>query len=311
MAGGGCGSSAAIASLLQNQRVSSSSDAFFFYGSSFPLGSRSMVSFEDANGGNESKNSFFHAFDHHEIGEEDMDDYFHQPEKKRRLTTEQVHFLEKNFELENKLEPERKIQLAKDLGLQPRQVAIWFQNRRARWKTKQLEKEYEDLQASYNSLKSDCDSLLKENDKLKAEVLVLTDELLIKARGVKNSKPANTSSRGPLENPIACSNQEEEGISTVPFKQEDICPGKSEILDSDSPNGGHSPLIEHGDSSYAFEPDPSDTSLDEEDLQNENLQHPCVFPKLEETQDEYPIPSANSCHFGFPPEDQAFWPWPY
>ncbi|KAF8005580.1 hypothetical protein BT93_K0007 [Corymbia citriodora subsp. variegata] len=310
MAAGGCGGSA-IASLLQNRRASSSSDAFFFYGSSFSVGSRSMVSFEDASGANVSRNSFFQAFDPHEIGEEDLDDYFHQPEKKRRLTTEQVHFLEKNFEQENKLEPERKIQLAKDLGLQPRQVAIWFQNRRARWKTKQLEKEYEDLQASYNSLKADCDGLLQENDKLKSEVVVLTDKLLVKARGTRNSKPPNAPSRGPPENPIACSAAEEERISTVPFKQEDACPGKSETSDSDSPNGGYSPLIERGESSYAFEPDLSDSSQDEEDVRNENLQHLCIFPKLEETREDYPIPSTSSCHFGFAPEDQAFWPWPY
>ena len=70
-------------------------------------------------------------------------------------------------------EPERKVQLAKDLGLQPRQVAIWFQNRRARWKTKQMEKDYDVLQASYNSLKADYESLRKETDKLKAEVIAL------------------------------------------------------------------------------------------------------------------------------------------
>ncbi|KAL2898397.1 Homeobox-leucine zipper protein HOX21 [Bienertia sinuspersici] len=63
-------------------------------------------------------------------------------EKKKRLNLEQVKTLEKHFEQGNKLEPERKIQLAKALNLQPRQVAIWFQNRRARWKTKQLEKDY-------------------------------------------------------------------------------------------------------------------------------------------------------------------------
>ncbi|GKA37431.1 leucine zipper, homeobox-associated, homeodomain-like protein [Tanacetum coccineum] len=61
-------------------------------------------------------------------------------EKKRRLNLEQVKALEKSFELENKLEANHKRQLARALGLQPRQVALWFQNRRARWKTKQLEK---------------------------------------------------------------------------------------------------------------------------------------------------------------------------
>ncbi|KVH92766.1 Helix-turn-helix motif-containing protein [Cynara cardunculus var. scolymus] len=90
-------------------------------------------------------------------------------EKKRRLTPEQVHMLEKSFEEENKLEPERKTELAKKLGLQPRQVAVWFQNRRARWKTKTLEKDYDRLRSSYDTLTTDFDSMVKENEKLKAE----------------------------------------------------------------------------------------------------------------------------------------------
>ncbi|GMN45380.1 hypothetical protein TIFTF001_014586 [Ficus carica] len=44
--------------------------------------------------------------------------------KKRRLSSDQVKALEKYFEVENKLEPERKAKLADELGLQPRQVAI-------------------------------------------------------------------------------------------------------------------------------------------------------------------------------------------
>ncbi|KAK9116930.1 hypothetical protein Sjap_015877 [Stephania japonica] len=37
-------------------------------------------------------------------------------EKKRRLSVDQVKALEKNFEVENKLEPERKVKLAQELG---------------------------------------------------------------------------------------------------------------------------------------------------------------------------------------------------
>lgn len=93
-----------------------------------------------------------------------------QLEKKRRLTIEQVRSLEKNFEAENKLEPERKMRLAKELGLRPRQVAIWFQNRRARWKTKQLERDYETLESDYKRLKADYEQVLSEKNHLKAEV---------------------------------------------------------------------------------------------------------------------------------------------
>ncbi|KAJ0817099.1 putative transcription factor homeobox-WOX family [Helianthus annuus] len=98
-------------------------------------------------------------------------------EKKRRLSTEQVRMLERSFEEENKLEPERKTELAKKLGLQPRQVAVWFQNRRARWKTKTLERDYDRLKSSFDILTSDFDSIVKENEKLKAEVLSLTGKL--------------------------------------------------------------------------------------------------------------------------------------
>lgn len=112
--------------------------------------------------------------DQDQVGEEDnlSDDGSHMMlgEKKKRLNLEQVRALEKSFELGNKLEPERKMQLAKALGLQPRQIAIWFQNRRARWKTKQLERDYDSLKKQFDVLKSDNDSLLAHNKKLHAEV---------------------------------------------------------------------------------------------------------------------------------------------
>jgi len=103
--------------------------------------------------------------------EEDLsDDGSQAGEKKRRLNMEQVKTLEKSFELGNKLEPERKMQLARALGLQPRQIAIWFQNRRARWKTKQLEKDYDLLKRQYEAIKADNDALQAQNQKLQTEV---------------------------------------------------------------------------------------------------------------------------------------------
>ncbi|KAK4754704.1 hypothetical protein SAY87_002808 [Trapa incisa] len=120
---------------------------------------------------------------------EELYEYYDEqmPEKKRRLTIEQVHLLEKSFEEENKLEPDRKTELAKKLGLQPRQVAVWFQNRRARWKTKQLERDYDILKSSYDSLLLNYDSISKENEQLRSQLISLNEKL--QAREVTGGDP--------------------------------------------------------------------------------------------------------------------------
>lgn len=110
-----------------------------------------------------------------------------QPGEKRarRLTVEQVRALEKAFDVDNKLEPERKVQLANQLALQERQVAVWFQNRRARWKTKQMERDFHSLKKKMELLKSDHDKLMKEKELLEAEVLRLKCELNSKEKAMK------------------------------------------------------------------------------------------------------------------------------
>ncbi|KAK7406651.1 hypothetical protein VNO78_08280 [Psophocarpus tetragonolobus] len=90
--------------------------------------------------------------------------------KKRKLSVEQVNLLEQNFGNEHKLESERKDRLAMELGLDPRQVAVWFQNRRARWKNKKLEEEY-------SSLKKSHEATLLEKCHLETQVLKLKEQL--------------------------------------------------------------------------------------------------------------------------------------
>ncbi|POO00032.1 Octamer-binding transcription factor [Trema orientale] len=303
--------------LLQEERLPSNSEVlkslWIPSSSSSFQGSKSMVSFENGGKGDSTDGSFFEQLDKDENGDDDYDGCFHQPGKKRRLSTTQVQFLEKNFELENKLEPDRKLQLAKELGLQPRQVAIWFQNRRARYKTKQLEKEYDSLKASFDRLKSDYDNLLKESETLKNEVNSLKEKLVIKEKGSKenleNAEPENPTLKTVSET-----------VSNVVMgvcKQEDASSAKSDVFDSDSPHyaENYCSMLEPADSSHVFEPaDHSDFSQDEDDTNNLMSQSlfppplPC-FPKLEACY--YDGTPASSCNFGFQVEDQSFNFWPY
>ncbi|KAL4559236.1 hypothetical protein LXL04_031371 [Taraxacum kok-saghyz] len=286
--------------LLTNKRVHCSSslnpvDSFFVSQSASFQGSRSILSFEDRGKG--SVGQIFQPFDHDDNGDDEYDEYFHQPEKKRRLTADQVRFLEKSFESDNKLEPERKIQLAKELGLQPRQVAIWFQNRRARWKTKQLEKDYDDLQESYNKLKANFENLVKEKEKLKSEVDELSDKLMIQEKGTSDSSSTKSPSEPQLCQPIPdCGYEEDLSKNMDPAYK---------------PEGNLDVVFEGGDSSYIFEQEQSDVSLDEENNNFGKIFLPSgegyTSPKIENVDPH----SVNSYYLGLPGDDQGFGFWSY
>ncbi|KAG6389976.1 hypothetical protein SASPL_151451 [Salvia splendens] len=272
----------------------------------FSLGSNTMLNFGAGGGGKRSRNMVYSSLDQEEFGEDYLDEYYNQQEKKRRLTVDQVQFLERSFEADNRLEPERKTQLAEELGLQPRQIAVWFQNRRARWKTKQLETDYETFHARYETLKSNYDNLLKENDKLKEEVMVklnlefgykflkvwpfLMCLILYQVLRLKqNDLGGDTDKESPqLLNfkglPEVIPEDEESNVQSS---------AKSETSNVGSPRlsgGVHSPVLESGGTSHVFGCDYSDSSRIRED----NIQEP-----------DYVLPLSSFYH-GFPVEDHAF-----
>ncbi|KAB1222396.1 Homeobox-leucine zipper protein HAT14 [Morella rubra] len=94
--------------------------------------------------------------------------------KKLRLSKEQSAFLEESFKEHSTLNPKQKLALAKQLNLRPRQVEVWFQNRRARTKLKQTEVDCE-------YLKRCCETLTQENRRLQKELQEL--------RALKTSQP--------------------------------------------------------------------------------------------------------------------------
>ncbi|PIN11335.1 Transcription factor HEX [Handroanthus impetiginosus] len=93
----------------------------------------------------------------------DEDDDGSNGRKKLRLTKAQSALLEESFKQHSTLNPKQKQDLARELKLRPRQVEVWFQNRRARTKLKQTEVDCE-------FLKKCCETLTDENRRLQKEL---------------------------------------------------------------------------------------------------------------------------------------------
>ncbi|XP_031377720.1 homeobox-leucine zipper protein ATHB-6-like [Punica granatum] len=213
-------------------------------------------------------------------------------DKKRRLGLHQVKALEKNFEVENKLEPDRKAKLAEELGLQPRQVAIWFQNRRARYKTKQLERDYSILRANYDSLKLDYDNLEQEKEALDAELREL--KLKLHKRNVgghdSSSVPAEDSPVSDSANNASVGDNNAIGIIPEPF---------GEIKEEDPNSNLGEPFV----SSSSFYNPPAHQMLSWiqfSGLRSMKMDEQQEFEGAEESCDIFSVDQAPTRHWYFP-----------
>ncbi|KAL3637008.1 hypothetical protein CASFOL_019307 [Castilleja foliolosa] len=108
--------------------------------------------------------SEINGFSSNSSKEADDDDF--SCRKKLRLNRDQITLLEDCFKQHTTLNTAKKHELAEKLNLKPRQVEVWFQNRRARTKLKQTEVDCE-------LLKRNCERLSEENWRLKKELLEL------------------------------------------------------------------------------------------------------------------------------------------
>lgn len=132
--------------------------------------------------------------------------------KKLRLSKEQAAVLEETFKEHNTLNPKQKMALAKQLNLRPRQVEVWFQNRRARTKLKQTEVDCEYLRRC-------CENLTEENRRLQKEVSELR-ALKLSPQFYMNMSPPTTLTMCPQCERVAVSSSSSSASasSAIPTK---------------------------------------------------------------------------------------------
>lgn len=126
--------------------------------------------------------------------------------KKLRLSKEQAAVLEETFKEHNTLNPKQKMALAKQLNLMPRQVEVWFQNRRARTKLKQTEVDCEYLRRC-------CENLTEENRRLQKEVSELR-ALKLSPQFYMNMSPPTTLTMCPQCERVAVSSSSASSATT-------------------------------------------------------------------------------------------------
>ncbi|KAH7864333.1 hypothetical protein Vadar_028413 [Vaccinium darrowii] len=170
--------------LEKSRRESAAIDGEEETGVSSPISTVSSVSGKrsERDLGNGDENEIDRSCSHGISDEEDGD----AAQKRLRLSDDQSAILEESFKEHNTLNPKLKLALAKRLGVRPRQVKVWFQNRRARTKLKRTAVDYE-------SLKRCCENLTEENRRLLKEVEELRALKLSPQLDMQMAPPTNLS----------------------------------------------------------------------------------------------------------------------
>ncbi|KAJ4726368.1 Homeobox-leucine zipper protein like [Melia azedarach] len=147
---------------------------------------------------------------------------------KKRLTQDQVRLLERSFTSNKKLDTELKQKLANQLSVPPRQVAIWYQNKRARWKTQSLE-------LDYNTIQVKLENALAEKRRLEKDVKQLREELRQAQQvlfALSNQKALETNNSTTV---VSCNNY---STATSCSDQKGHCSSFSSLLHEDYVHGG-------------------------------------------------------------------------
>ncbi|WRX08848.1 Homeobox domain - like 3 [Theobroma cacao] len=147
--------------------------------------------------------------------------------KKLRLSKEQSLLLEETFKEHSTLNPKQKLALAKQLNLRPRQVEVWFQNRRARTKLKQTEVDCE-------YLKRCCENLTEENRRLQKEVQELR-ALKLSPQLYMHMNPPTTLTMCPSCERVAVSSSSSSSAATASSTPTSTVPNRHHRTSSVSP----------------------------------------------------------------------------
>ncbi|EMS66739.1 Homeobox-leucine zipper protein HOX14 [Triticum urartu] len=126
--------------------------------------------------------------------------------------------LELSFREERKLETGRKVHLAAELGLDPKQVAVWFQNRRARHKSKLMEEEFSKLKHAHDAAILHKCHLENELLRLK-ERLGATEEEVRRLRSAAGSHGASGNGGDAADAVGACDGSPSSSFSTGTCQQ--------------------------------------------------------------------------------------------